>query len=378
MVTVEQIDSNNKAQVKEFVMFPFSIYSECPQWVPPIIDDVKMMLNREKHPFYEHSDADFFVARKDGKMAGRIAAMENKPYNKVHGSTQAVFYLYDVINDQEVSNALFEAVFAWARKRGLNALVGPKGFSAFDGYGIQIEGFEHRQMMTMMNYNYPYYQTLVENFRFEKEVDFVSCYVNSKTFVMPERIEEIARRVQERGTFYVKNFTSKNELKEWADRIGEAYNKTFVKNWEYYPFTKGEVKFILDNLMLVADPRLIKIITHNDEVVGFLLAFQDVSAALQRAKGRVSLTNPIALVDLLLEMKRTKWVSLNGAGVLPEYWGRGGNALMYSEMVKTVRDFGFEHAELTQVAETTKQMRADLKNVGGIEYKNHRVFRRAI
>jgi GNAT superfamily N-acetyltransferase len=378
MLTVEQIDPNNKSLVNEFIKFPFRIYRDCPQWVPPILDDVKVMLNRNKHPFYEHSDADFFVARDGGEIVGRIAAMENKPFNKYHGTKQAVFYLYEVVNDQKVSDALFNRTFEWAKKRGLNAVVGPKGFSAFDGYGIQVEGTEHRQMMTMMNYNLPYHQTLVENLGFEKEVDFVSCYLSQEQINLPERIREIARRVEERGTLKVKRFKNKNELVGWAGRIGEAYNKAFVNNWEYYPLSQNEIKFLLDNLMMVADYRLIKIITHNDDVVGFLFAFPDISAALQRAKGNVSLGNPLAIVDLLLEMKRTKWVSGNGVGVLPEFWGRGGNALMYSEIEKTVKDFKFEHAEMTQVAETTKQMRADLRNLGGKEYKNHRVYHRTI
>ncbi len=122
----------------------------------------------------------------------------------------------------------------------------------------------------------------------------------------------------------------------WAKRIGEAYNKTFVNNWEYYPLTDNEIKFALDNIITVVDPKLLKIITHNDDVVGFLIAFPDVSAALQRANGNL---NPLSLADLLLEMKRTKWVSLNGAGVLPEYHGRGGNALLYYEMEKTIDGF---------------------------------------
>ncbi len=127
--------------------------------------------------------------------------------------------------------------------------------------------------------------------------------------------------------------------------------------------------------MMVADPRLIKIITHEDEVVGFVFAFPDVSAALQRAKGHL---HPLAIADLLIEMKRTKWVSLNGAGILPEFQGRGGNALMYAELENTIKEFGFLHADLTQVAETAVQMRRDLENVGGKAYKNHRVYSRDI
>jgi hypothetical protein len=127
---------------------------------------------------------------------------------------------------------------------------------------------------------------------------------------------------------------------------------------------------------MIADRRLIKLIMHKDDIVGFLFAFPDVSAALQRAKGRLL---PFGIIDILLEMKRTKTISGNGMGILPEFQGKGGNALLYYEMGKTVFAFNqFEHVEMTQVAETTRQMRADLKNLNGVEYKNHRVYRKNI
>ena len=122
---------------------------------------------------------------------------------------------------------------------------------------------------------------------------------------------------------------------------------------------------------MIADPKLIKIISHDQDAVGFLLGFRDVSAAIQRSKGKLL---PFGLIDMLLEMRRTKWVAMNGAGILPEFQGRGGNALLYSEMEKTVKEFGFEHADLTQVAESAVQMRQDLVNLGGKPYKNHRVY----
>jgi GNAT superfamily N-acetyltransferase len=181
--------------------------------------------------------------------------------------------------------------------------------------------------------------------------------------------------VLDRGTLKIQRFSSKSELKAWASKIGDAYNKTFIHNWEYYPLTPGDIQFVLDTLLQVADPRLLKVIVHEDEVVGFLFAFPDVSTALQKANGRLF---PFGLLHLLLEMKRTKWVSLNGAGILPEYQGRGGNALLYTEMEKTIRDYGFKHADLTQVAETAVQMRQDVEGVGCRAYKNHRVYRRRI
>ena len=375
MLTVEKVDPAFRSQVRRFVDLPFRLYDRHPQWVPPLRQDIALALNPNKHPFYEHSAADFFIAVRDGRDVGRVAALENYRFNAYHGTRQAQFYFFDAEDDQEAATALFERVFEWARARKLDSVVGPKGFGALDGYGVLVEGHEHRQMMTMMNYNYPYYPPLLEAIGFHKEVDFVSCYLNTETFRLPERVRHIAGRVQARGRLRVQTFNTKRELLRWVQRIGEAYNRAFVHNWEYYPLTEREIKFLVDNLMLVADPKLIKIITHDEEVVGFLFAFRDVSAALQRLRGNLW---PFGIVDLLLEMRRTKWVALNGAGILSEFQGRGGNALLYSEMEKTVRDFGFHHADLTQVAETAVQMRRDLENLGGQIYKTHRVYARAL
>ena len=376
MLTIEKVDTDNKSQVKRFVELPHKLYKDCPQWVPLINIDAYTYLNRRKHPFHEHSDVDFFLAVRNGEDVGRIAAIENKPFNKYHNTKTADFYFFDSENDPEVAAALFKTVFEWAKGRGLDTLVGPKGMGPLDGYGILVFGHEHRNTMTMLNYNYPYYQQLVEAQGFEKEVDFVSCYLPADKFQIPERVERIAKRSMERSGLQVKQFKNKKELIAWAPRIGEAYNKAFVNNWEYFPFTKREIDFVVDNIMTIADHRLIKIITHGEDVVGFLFAFHDVSAALQRSRGRLF---PFGIIDILLELKRTNTVSVNGMGILPEFQGHGGNAILYSEMGHSLLEFQqFSHVEMTQVAETTEQMRADLKNLNGVEYKNHRVYRRLV
>jgi len=376
MIVIEKIDTNNKAQVKDFIKLPYRLFKGVDQWVPPLMVDQKLYLQREKHPFYEHSKADFYLARRDGQVVGRIAALQNRHYNEYHGTKKAQFYLFECDNDQEAASALFDQVYEWAHARGLDTLIGPKGFGVLDGYGLLQDGYDHRQVMSMMNYNFPYYVNLVENLGFVKEVDFLSCYLHRSNFVLPERIHSIAERVLQRGTLGVTRFQSKNDLKAWAPRIGKAYNQAFVNNWEYAPLTDAEIKVVLDNILLIADPKMIKIITHKDDVVGFLLGFPDLSAALQRAKGKLF---PIGIVDIMLEIRRTNWLSVNGAGVLPEFQGHGGNAVMYSEMQKTVLENPrYEHVDMTQVAETAVQMRRDLVNLGGKPYKNHRVYRRAI
>lgn len=371
MLTIEKIDTSSKKQVDEFVRFPFRIYQGNDQWVPPILADIKLMLNKNKHPYYEHSDAEFFIARQNGEMVGRIGVLENKVYNKYHNKKQASFYLFECQDDQVIAEKLFEAAADWAKARKLNHILGPKGLSTFDGYGFLVEGFEHRQMMTMMNYNNPNYPKFAENLGFKKIVDWVSCYTRIADFQLPEKVRAVAKKVEEKGKFKVLRFKNKAELKKYAWQIGQAYNNTFINNWEYYPLSDKEIKFVLDNIMVVAVPELIKIITYNDNIIGFLLSFPDISAALQRYKGELS---PLALLGYLNELKKTDWISFNGVGVLPEFQGMGGNALLFSLMEQTAHEKKFIHGELTQIAETATQMRKDLMNLGVKPYKNHRIY----
>ncbi len=375
MLTIRQVNLESKQEVNRFVQFQYDLYKDSMQFCPPFRADIRLMMNKNKHPFYQHSDGEFFIAEKDGRIVGRIGVFINTLFNDYHKTKKGQFYFFDSIDDQEVADSLFNAAFDYCRQRGMDDLVGPKGLSAFDGYGILYDGFEHHQMMTMMNYNYPYYSKLLGTIGFEKEVDFASCYITSDTFVLPEKIREVARRVIARGKFKILEFKSKAEIKRMEEQIGEAYNNTFVNNWEYYPMTKGEMDLLISNLMDVINPKLIKIITYEEKIVGFLIAFPDISKALQRHDGRLT---PFTIIDLLFSMKKTDWVSLNGAGVLPEYHGRGGNALLYYEMEKTLKDFGFQYWELTQVAESAVQMRKDLTMAGGDFYKTHRVYHRNI
>ncbi len=375
MFEVEWIDTADKGQVQRFLELPYQIYENTPQWVPTPRVDVRTMLDRDKHPFYEHSTADFLLVKRDGHPMGRLAVMENRQFNKYHGTKTAQFYLFECENDIEAARTLFTYAFEWARKRGLDNIVGPKGFGPLDGYGILVEGFENRRVMSMSKYNHAYYPELLTALEFRKEVDFVSRRLDAVAFQLPERVHRITERVKQRRSFGVRNFSGKRELRKWAERLGDAYNGAFVDNWEYYPLTQNEIDYVVDNIITVADPRLIKVITRDEEIVGFLFGFPDVSSALKRAGGRLM---PWHIADMVLEMRRTKVLALNGAGILPAFHGIGGNALLYVEMYNTINDYEFEEAILVQVAETAEQMRSDLNNVGAKPYQNHRVYRREL
>jgi hypothetical protein len=375
MVTVRAVDPTIRGEVRAFVDVPFRIYRDDARWVPPFRRDVQQLFDRRGHPFYDHSEAAFFVAWRGDHAAGRIAVLEQRPFNAHHGTRQASFACLECDDDPEAAAALVEGAAAWACARGLDTLVGPKGFSALDGYGVLVDGFEHRQMMTMSNYNPPYYGRLLERLGFVKEIDFASWRIDRAGFVLPDRVGRAADAAERRGTLRLLRFDSKRALVRAAHQIGAAYNRAFVQNWEYYPLAPREIDFLVEQLVLIADHRLLKLIARGDEIVGFLFAFPDVSAALQRARGRL---HPLSVADLFIDLKRARGIALNGAGILPACRGLGGNALLYAAIEATLRGSRFEWAELPQVAETAVQMRKDLRMFNATPIKTHRVYRRAI
>jgi GNAT superfamily N-acetyltransferase len=375
MTEIIQLDLASKTDIRDFIEFPFTLYKDNPLWVPPIRADIRKMLDPAKHPYYEHSEAAFFLARQDGRVVGRLGVLENRPFNEYQKKKQAQFYFFECIQEYEIAQQLFDAAAGWARSCGLIHMVGEKGLSSFDGYGLLVAGFEYPPSMTMMKYNPPYYGEYLEQMGFTKEVDFITRYVNLDIYDLPERVHRISERAMNRSGIRIVQFSTKKELLSWGKKIGQVYNDTFVNNWEYYPLTQNELDFAINDALMVADPKLIKIILHEERIIGFILAFPDVSNALRRANGRLL---PWSLVDLLMEFKRTKLVAINGMGILPEYQGRGGNAIMYSELYKTIREFGFHEADLCQVAETATMMSRDLTGMGGMPRKVHRVYTREL
>lgn len=308
-----------------------------------------------------------------GQVIGRIAVFEHRPYNAAHGVRQASFTFFECERDEEAAAQLFERAFDWARRRGLNRIVGPRGLTALDGYGLLVEGFEHRQLMSMTGYNPEFYPALVERCGFQKEVDFVSYTLDRDTFVMPEAVKRAGARAERE--LRILRFDSRRALIRAARQIRDTYNAAFVNNWEYYPLSRREVDFLVDQVRPLADPRLMTFIASSEGLVGFLLAFPDVSAALQRMHGRLT---PWGVARLLLERRRTCSVALNGAGIIPKYQGKGGNALLYLQIEHAIRESHFDTAELPQVAETATRMRRDLTTLGARPVKTHRVYTRSL
>ncbi len=363
------------AAARAFLRLPHRLHASSPQWVPPLRAQALKLLER-RHPFFEHSPGEFFIARRGKATVARLLALENTRYNARHGRRFGWFYLFECAEDPEAAGALLAEAERWARGRGLASMVGPGGMGAGSGVGILVDGFQHRAAMTMMGWNPPYYATLLEQAGYSAFKHYYSALLEKETFRMPERIHSLAEKVLARGRFRVQQFRSRRELLAVAPRLGEIYNTAIAAGHPgSYPYTEAELGQVIRQFAQVAEPALIKVIASDGEPAGFVFGFPDLSAALQRSRGRLA---PWNLLDLAAEYRRTDSLIINGAGILPEYQRLGGNALLYHTLDQTANTGRFRRAEMTQIADTTSLMLADMQTLGGRVYKTHRVYKREL
>jgi GNAT superfamily N-acetyltransferase len=374
-MSIIKLDPTNKKQVQDFLDLPFRIYKDIPQWVPPLQMDERVRLDPNRYPFYKHSQAGFFLAYEGSRVVGRITAIDNRLYNEHNQSSTGFFYLFECEKNQEVAKALFEAACDWARKRGLTQMLGPKGFTVLDGFGLLVKGFEHRPAFGLP-YNPSYYPELIENAGFKPERDAISAYI-SADIQFPQRIHELAERLAKRRGLRIARYRTRKDLRAFVPKMKELYNNALRGTAENAPITDDEVKMMADQLLRFADPRLLKVVmkvedSGIEEPVGFLMAYPDISAALQKTNGKLF---PFGWITILREFKRTDFLNINGAGLLPEYRGSGGTAILYSELFKSVVETSqFKHAEIIQIGTENENMLRDLANFGVDSYKTHRTY----
>jgi len=369
-MNIIQLDLHNKKHVDEFLRLPFSIYRDNPQWVPPLQMDERLRLNLKRFPFYKHSHALFFLAYEQDDPVGRLAVLDNRRYNEFNKTKTAFFFLFECENNLEAATVLFNAGFEWARARGLTQIVGPKGFTPLDGFGLLVKGFEHRPAFGLP-YNPAYYVDLIEALGFVKDGEAVSGYL-STDINFPPRIHQLAERIAQRRGLHILCCNTRKDLRQLVIHLKGLYNNSLTGTEGTAPLTDEEVDNMANQLIWLADPKLVKLVMKDDKAVGFLLAYPDISAALQKTRGRLF---PFGWLTLLFELRRTDWINVNGAGLLPEYRGSGGTAILYSEIFKSVTENPrYRHAEVVQIGVENENMQREMENFGIDFYKMHRTY----
>lgn len=365
-----QVDPRSHRQVHQFIQLPFDLYRHHPNWVPPLVGDMFGVFDREQHPFYEHSDAAFFMVENDGKILGRIAVLHNRNFCAHHNLELGFFYFFDAVEDEQVAKMLADASAEWAKSRGLKGIYGAKGFSRADGQGVLVDGFDQRAVFGAP-YNFPYYDKMLTSAGFHKHTDFLSGFIN-RQMGYPEKMMQAAERVRERGGFTIKHFHNKAEMREWIPYLEKINQQAFAHNPGFIPSTEKEFRKMAEGILLIADPNMILMVLKGDEVVGFILSYPDVGKAVQRHQGQIL---PFGWLDILLEVKRTDTIIMNGIGVLPQHQGFGANIMLHAEMVKILlANQQVQRAELNQVDENNYRSLSDLENLGTKFNKRFRMY----
>jgi GNAT superfamily N-acetyltransferase len=368
-VSIEKVEPRGKSE-KDFLELPFVIYKHSSHYVPWFTRSLKKII-RGQHPFFEHSEGEFFIARRKDEVIARIALLEPKKFNEYRKRRDGRFYFFETKDDLPAARELFAFAEEWARDRGLQRILGPQGFSGFTGAGILIDGFDETASMTMMNYHLPYYRELLESIGFEKYKDFYSAEIDGGTQGLPQKYRTYADLAMKRGRYESPVLKTRQDLLDVAEQIGRLYNESWGDHAEFCPMTDTEMKELIGELVSATEPSLVKIIKKGEELAGFILAFPDISRSMQRAMGRL---NPYTLRDMMKEKKTTRRFLINGIGILPKYQKNGGIAILFNEITKALRDHNVQRAEMTQIAETTDMMTRSIEKLGARIYKTHRVY----
>ncbi|HEU5304938.1 MAG TPA: GNAT family N-acetyltransferase [Gemmatimonadales bacterium] len=369
--------ARDRPDLQRFIDLPYRLHARDPLWVPPLRRDVKVLLSRTANPFFEHADAEYFIAERDGDTVGRIAAISNRLHNETHADRVGFFGFFECIDDQAVADALFDAAADWCRGRGHDVLRGPTSFSVNDECGLLVKGFDTPPAL-MMPHNPPYYVALLERAGFAKAKDlWVYQGGSQERYVpVPERLARGTELIRQRHGITLRSLNLKDFAAE-VERIKELYNSAWEKNWGFVPMTEHEIDHLAEQFRPVVIPELVPMAEKNGKLIGFGLALPDLNVVFRRHRsGRLF---PMIL-DLLwsLKMKRIRRARILLLGVLPEYQGKGIDAMLYHAIWTRSGARGIYWGEAGWILEDNPAMNAGLEKMTFSVYKTYRLYDRRL
>ena len=371
MVEIRQINPT-RSNLKKFVEFQINLYKGNPYFIPPLVSDEIATLDSNVNPAFDHCEAAYFMAYRDGKPVGRIAAMINKQVNEKENSRQARFGFVDFIDDAEVSKALFDAAEKWAKNKGMDNIVGPLGFTDLDNEGMLINGFEELGTMATI-YNYPYYPEHIERLGYEKEVDWHEFLIEIPEQI-PDKHKRIAEIVKKKFNLRVLKFTSRKELKEkYGEALFELINEAYDDLYGYSRLTKRQIDYYIKIYLGMLNLDLVTLIVDGeDKLVGVGISIQSMSRALQKSKGKMF---PFGWWHLLKGLKgKNDRVDLLLVAVKPQYQGKGVNALLFTDLIPAYNKYGFKWAESNPELETNAAVQNQWEAFSYRQHRNRRAF----
>jgi len=375
-VTVRPVTSGR--DLRRFIDFPYRLHARDPLWVPPLRRDVALLLSRDKNPFFEHAEAEYFLAESDGQVVGRIAAIANRLHNEYHRDKVGFFGFWETTDDQAVADALLAAAAAWLRTRGFDTMRGPASFSTNDESGLLVDGFDTPPVL-MMPHNPPYYLTLLERAGFTTAKNLLVYQhglPDGNLLPVPERLARATELISKRLGLTVRPLNMR-DFKGEVERVKELYNKAWEANWGFIPMTDHEIDHLATQFKPVVVPELVPFAEIDGKVVAFALALPDLNAVFQTNRsGRMF---PVIL-KLLWALKTRKLTRLRILllGVLPEYRGKGIDAVLYHWIWTKGGERHIGWGEAGWILEDNPAMNAGLLKMGFTVYKTYRLLDRPL
>ncbi len=369
------------ADLNKFVAFPYRLYRGDSYWVPPLRMDVRTLLSKTKNPFFQHAEAEYFLAEQQeaagdgggrrGTVVGRIAAIHNRAHNEFHADSAGFFGFFESVDDQAVANPLFDAAAGWLKPRGLTLMRGPASFSTNDECGLLVEGFDTPP--TLLNpHNPAYYVRLVERAGFVKAKDLYQY--ESTNPAMPERLIQAGRLIMERKKITLRQLDMKR-FDEEVERIKRVYNAAWEKNWGFVPMTEAEIDHLAKQLKPVVVPELVVFAERQGEVIGFAAALPDLNVALKRnPSGRLF----PGILKILWAARKISRIRILLLGLLKQYRMTGADALMYHWIWEKGRALGYRWGEAGWILEDNAAMINASERLGFQHYKTLRLYDRAL
>ena len=368
---------SSKKELKTFIRFNYELYKGNPYSVPDLYDDMLNTFSSKKNAAFEFCEAEYFLAYKDNKVVGRVAAIINNRANQTWDKKEVRFGWIDFIDDEEVSSALLKAVEDWGKQKGMDTITGPLGFTDMDAEGMLIEGFDQLGTMATI-YNYPYYPQHMEKLGFEKDADWVEfkLYVPDQ---LPEKFVRISEIILQKYKLKIKKLTRK-EIKEkhYGQKIFDLINEAYAPLYGFSKMTQGQIDQYVNTYLPLLDLRMVSIVeTEDGELVAAGISMASLSKALQKAKGRILPFGWFYLLKALF-IKRPKVLDLLLVGVKPEYQSKGVNALLCYDLVPTFKKMGFVYGESNPELEENKKVQAQWSAFESVQHKRRRAFKKAI
>ena len=376
MVTIKTVSNNS--ELKKFIRFNYELYKNNPYSVPDLFDDMLSTFDKKKNAAFEFCEADYFLAYKDGKLVGRVAAIINNRANQTWGKKEVRFGWIDFVDDAEVADALINAVEKWGKERGMTHIQGPLGFTDFDAEGMLVEGFDQLSTMATI-YNYPYYPQHMERMGFEKDADWVEYKIYIPEAI-PDNHKRISDLIQRKYNLNVVKCSSAKEIaSKYGQAIFELMNEAYAPLYGYSALSPKQIEQYIKAYLPILDLRMVTLVTDaEDKLVAVGISMPSLSKALQKAKGRLLPWGWYYLLKTIFLKKYPKMLDLLLVAVKPEYQNKGVNALLFSDLIPVYQQLGFEYAESNPELELNGKVQAQWEYFKTEQHKKRRCFTKEI